>query len=428
MNISVLQISLFVFTWILTVEGSDAFFPPSSTKTRRSQHVILRGGAADSNPINNGELVSTLARMDQQWKIQQAQPRGPKSRWSKILLDKDDDEENDESMDDNDDDDAPQQQSQDFVYLLEPPTLPSCIIVFLGGAGLGQFPHIAYSEFLTRVSDRLNAAVVAAPYTVGLDHFTIAKKAGEKLRKGILKCNDEKQYSSTLPTYCLGHSLGCKLSTIYMAATSQDYDGIGYIAYNNFGFSQTIGMARDFADQLRKASNNGSGGSTSSTGSAEGMLNSLFGLAETAVGALGLEFTPSPEDMRRLTELKYTNEWKKKTRLFMFDEDTLDTTPDFVASCGNTVDVSGLPGNHLTPVFLQLKLSDYMSDLPPEARGMASEAAGFDGASFGDEEDLDALVEEVCGFILGKGPSRRPAQMDSLPLIISGGEADESSS
>ena len=205
-----------------------------------------------------------------------------------------------------------------------------------------------------------------------------------------------------------------------MAATSQDYDGIGYIAYNNFGFSQTIGMARDFAEQLRKASNSAS----TSTGSAEGMLNQLFGLAETAVGALGLEFTPSPEDMRRLTELKYTDEWKEKTRLFMFDEDTLDTTSDFVASCGDTVDVSGLPGNHLTPVYLQLKLADYMTELPPEARGMASEA-GFEGASFGDEEDLKALVDEVCGFILGKGPSRRAAAKDSQPLISSSSSASD---
>jgi hypothetical protein len=385
------------------------------------QATVLRGGAADdANPINNGELVSALARMDQQWKIQQAQPRGPKSRWSKLMIDRDDDEDTDEASMDDGDDGTPQQKSQDFVYLLEPPTLPSCVIVFLGGAGLGQFPHIAYSEFLMRVSDRLNAAVVAAPYTVGLDHFSIAKKAGELLRKGVLACEDEKQYSANLPTYCLAHSLGCKLSTIYMAATSQDYDGIGYIAYNNFGFSQTIGMARDFAEQLRKASNSAS----TSTGSAEGMLNQLFGLAETAVGALGLEFTPSPEDMRRLTELKYTDEWKEKTRLFMFDEDTLDTTPDFVASCGDTVDVSGLPGNHLTPVYLQLKLADYMTELPPEARGMASEA-GFEGASFGDEEDLKALVDEVCGFILGKGPSRRAAAKDSQPLISSSSSASD---
>jgi hypothetical protein len=401
--------SVFLLTWIVVViEGSDAFFPPSPSSATRSLKTLLRGGT--DNPINNGELVSTLAKLDQQWKIEQAQPRGPKSRWSKILLEKEA-----EDDDDNEQPGIQQGPQQDFVYLLEPPTIPSCMIVFLGGAGLGQFPHVAYDQFLLRVSDKLNAAVVAAPYTVGLDHFSIAKQAGEKLRKGIVACQDDKQYAQNLPTYCLAHSLGCKLSTIYMAATSMEFDGIGFIAFNNFSFSQTIGMAREFADQLRKTTT-GQG----LPASADGMLNSIFGLAETAVGALGLDFTPTSEDMRRLMRLKYVDEWKQKTRLFCFDEDTLDSTPDFVNSCGDMVQVSGLPGNHLTPVFLQLKLEDYVTELPEEARGMASDAMdGFQGASFGDEEDLNALVDEVCSFVLGKPPSRGPAK-DDTPLIVAG--------
>ena len=172
------HIALFLVTFVVVIsEGSDAFVPPISHKLRSL--TSLRGGA--DNPINSGELVSTLAKLDQQWKIQQSQPRAPKSRWTKILLNVED---RDAGAVD------PQavlnQGQQDFVYLLEPPSLPSCVVVFLGGAGLGQYPHIAYNELLLRVSDRLNAAVIAAPYTVGLDHFGIAKQAGEKLRKGIV--------------------------------------------------------------------------------------------------------------------------------------------------------------------------------------------------------------------------------------------------
>jgi hypothetical protein len=46
---------------------------------------------------------------------------------------------------------------EDFVYLLEPPnnSLPSCLIVFTGGAGLGTYPQIAYNELLLRISNRL---------------------------------------------------------------------------------------------------------------------------------------------------------------------------------------------------------------------------------------------------------------------------------
>ncbi|KAI2510276.1 Protein of unknown function (DUF1350) [Fragilaria crotonensis] len=401
------HIALFLMTFVVVmIEGSEAFLPHTSHKVRAL--TLLRGGS--ENPINSGELVSTLAKLDQQWNIQQSQPRSPKSRWTKIMLDAEDADVG--AVD-------PQQVAvnqgqQDFVYLLEPPSLPSCVIVFLGGAGLGQYPHIAYNELLLRVSDKLNAAVIAAPYTVGLDHFGIAKQAGEKLRKGIVACQDDKQYSQTLPIYCFGHSLGCKLQSIYMAATSQDFDGVGFISFNNFSFSQTIGMARDFADQLRQASNKQNAGIP---GSAEGVLNQLFGLAETAVSAIGLDFTPTPEDMRRLLQLKYADGWKPKTRLFCFDDDTLDSTPDFITSCGSAVSVSCLPGNHLTPVYLQIKLEDYMTELPEEARAMASQAMdGFQGVSFGNEEELNVLVDEMCSFVLGKPPSRRPGTVDS-PLI-----------
>jgi Protein of unknown function (DUF1350) len=416
MRLELSQLVAFLLTWVVAaIEGSEAFFPPASL---HRPLTLIRGG--NDNPINSGELVSTLARLDQEWKIQQSQRRGPKSRWTKILLDVDADDNADTSADE------PQsvlkQGQQDFVYLLEPTSLPSCVIVFLGGAGLGQFPHIAYNELLLRVSDRLNAAVVAAPYTVGLDHFSIAKQAGEKLRKGLVACQDDKQYSQNLPIYCFGHSLGCKLQAIYMAATSQEFDGIGFVSFNNFSFSQTIGMAREFADQIRKASNKN--GSSNIPGSAEGMLNQLFGLAETAVGAIGLDFVPSPDDMRRLLQLKYADDWKQKTRLFCFDDDTLDSTSDFVASCGDTVTVSGLPGSHLTPVFLQLKLDEYMTELPEEAKQMASQAMdGFQGASFGNEEELNTLVDEICAFVLGKPPSRQPGKSE-IPLIA-GGEAKD---
>jgi hypothetical protein len=151
------------------------------------------------------------------------------------------------------------------------------------------------------------------------------------------------------------------------------------------------------------------------------VLNQLFGLAETAVSFMGLEFTPSPKDMQRLLRLKYTDQWKAKTRIFCFDDDTLDSTPDFVSSCGDTVEISGLPGNHLTPVFLKLQVDDLMTDFSPEAKEIASKAMdGLKGVSFGNEEELNELVEEVCNFILGKPPSRRTTNVATLFLNDAG--------
>jgi hypothetical protein len=354
------------------------------------------GGAAADNPA--GELVSTLAKLDQNWIVQQ-RAQGPKSRWTKLVLPKDDGQAYEEAPSTT----IAQQQQQDFVYLLEPPTstIPSCLIVFLGGAGLGQFPHIAYNEFLLRLSTKLNASILTAPYQVGLDHFNIAKQAGERLRKAVLFCEDDPKrlYPSTLPTYCLGHSLGCKLHTIYMGATGQDYEGIGFLAFNNFGFVQTIRMAREFATEIRKSS-------TMGMGSASEMLDTIFNVAEMAIGTLGVEFTPTPEDTDRIISIKYDK--ADKTRLFVFDDDTLDSSRGFFQACTENPTVSALPGSHLTPVYFKLGLDDL--DLPDEAKGIAADAiGGMESASFGNEKELDALVDEVAAFILGKGPSREPS-------------------
>lgn len=129
--------------------------------------------AGDAGMGGTGELVTALARLDTQYQLSAKKNRI--GEWQKLVV--------------GDGATPPPATGEDFVYLLEPtpPTTASCVILFTGGAGLGTYPHIAYSEFLKRVSARLNAAVVAAPYELGLDHFDISKKNGELLRKAIIK-------------------------------------------------------------------------------------------------------------------------------------------------------------------------------------------------------------------------------------------------
>ena len=96
--------------------------------------------------------------------------------------------------------------------------------------------------------------------------------------------------------------------------------------------------------------------------------------------------------MNQLIQLRYTDDVQKKTRLFVFDSDTLDSSREFVNDCRNGVglSVSGLSGNHLTPVYFQ------------ESRG------GIYSGSFGKQQDLEALVDEVCSWVKGEYPSRGP--------------------
>jgi hypothetical protein len=395
------------------------------------------GGNGDMESTDDGvpalELTSMLATLDQQWKIQQAAK--PRSRWTKIVLSDDNTSKEEQPFDATASGNIPPlgaaaaaaaAMQQDFAYLLEPPnnSVPSCMIVFVGGAGLGQFPQIAYKEFLMRLSNRLNAAIVTAPYTVGLDHFSLAKKTGEISRRAVEHCQEDSSrlYPVNLPVYCVTHSLGGKLAAIHMAATKQEYAGVGLMSFNNFGFSKTIKMAREFAEQIRKNTNMPGGKKEGSSandpfaqgggGSASEILNQVFNFAETIVGSIGLDFSPSPEAMDRLIGMKYDEDLQAKTRLFVFDDDTLDSTEDFTTACqGLGPSVSELPGTHLTPVYFKFGLEE----LPEEARGVARSAmGGIESASFGNEEELNALVDEVCDWILGKGPSRRPQEQPRL--------------
>eukprot|EP00568_Trieres_chinensis_P013216 CAMPEP_0183316104 /NCGR_PEP_ID=MMETSP0160_2-20130417/53879_1 /TAXON_ID=2839 ORGANISM="Odontella Sinensis, Strain Grunow 1884" /NCGR_SAMPLE_ID=MMETSP0160_2 /ASSEMBLY_ACC=CAM_ASM_000250 /LENGTH=454 /DNA_ID=CAMNT_0025481819 /DNA_START=92 /DNA_END=1456 /DNA_ORIENTATION=- len=380
-----------------------------------------------------GELVGALARLDRQWQIQRR--NNPyDGGWRKLVVGE-----------------APPAKPglgdlfgapptpdgkprEEIVYLLEPeaPVSPSCVILFVGGAALGQFPHIAYSELLTRIARRINAAVIAAPFELGIDHFDLSKRSGEALRKAVILLEDEKGYLPALPKFMLAHSLGGKLGTISLAATGigEDLQGVGFMSFNNFGVKNTITQSRSFAKEL------GIGGSAGGmSGSQQGaMLDSILDFAGMAVDLVGVEFSPSPSDTERLVSMRYDEDLQRKTRLFVFDDDDLDSSKSFVESCreggGQGPSVSGLPGTHLTPVYLKFGIEDL--DLPEEAKAVAGEfVGGFQSASFGSEENLGLTVNEICDWILGKPPSRGPAwgSKDSVtedegPRRLAGGAVD----
>jgi hypothetical protein len=193
-----------------------------------------------------------------------------------------------------------------------------------------------------------------------------------------------------------------------MGATGQEFDGIGFMSFNNFSFGQTISMGRMFAEQIRKNTQ-----FPTSPLDNEEILNNIFSFAESVVGMIGVDFSPNAKDTERLIQLRFDDILQKKTRLFVFDEDNLDNSKEFMENCsgGPGPSSSGLPGGHLTPVLFKFAIDDLdLDDVPPEAREMAREAmGGFESASFGDQDALNELVDEVCNWILGKPPSRGPS-------------------
>merc|ERR1711865_857007 len=75
---------------------------------------------------------------------------------------------------------------------------------------------------------------------------------------------------------------------------------------------------------------------TANTNTNNSMFNSLFDLAEKAIEGFGVDFSPTAAETERLVSLRYNQELQAKTRLFVFDEDTLDSSVEFQAACAAT--------------------------------------------------------------------------------------------
>jgi len=426
------------------------------------------GDDSDSNNNNNGgfdPIVSTLARIEDAQSSSAFRIAGsagstkydPTIEWKEVRLPSRDDEDDYEldTVQVNADGTlsgvavATPPSNDDIAYVLRQEQTsssapPSCVVLFVGGAGLGQFPQVSYDQMLRRVHHQLggSAAIVSVPYTASLDHLSLSRTVSDALRRGLLSLDGidgDDTFDGLPPVYLLGHSLGCKLLSLSLCAGGlrDIVTGVGLVSYSNAAFADSLRIAGEFARGFNE--NKGMGvGSAAFGGIMDrfGGFDGILDLATGAAGAVGLEFVPSPSDTNRAVSLKYNGSNEKdddkergnlasKTRLFVFDDDGIDDGEGFVAAIrdnneglNGSVDASGLPGSHLTPVYLQLGVNDVLRGVGGDINEMLSpdqikdyvESAlgGFKEASFGNEEELDMLVSEVVRWMLGKAPTRSP--------------------
>jgi len=83
--------------------------------------------------------------------------------------------------------------------------VPLGVIEFIGGAGLGTFPTIAYRLFLNALVDS-GYTVIAVPFPLKFNHQAVAeylKEERDVIRKAL-------NYPPTIPQIWVAHSLGCK--------------------------------------------------------------------------------------------------------------------------------------------------------------------------------------------------------------------------
>ncbi|NEO28212.1 MAG: DUF1350 domain-containing protein, partial [Kamptonema sp. SIO4C4] len=151
------------------------------------------------------------------------------------------------------------------------PRNPSGIIHFLGGAFVATLPHVSYRCLLEELAQQ-GYAVVATPFLNTFDHFAIARNVLNNFENTLTRLRQKRLLTAGyLPTYGLGHSMGCKLHLLIGSLFDVKRDGNILISFNNYPLEQSI----PFADQLQ--------------------LTPTF----------KLEFTPSPQEMMEIVGKEY---------------------------------------------------------------------------------------------------------------------------
>lgn len=295
------------------------------------------------------------------------------------------------------------------AWVLEPRSLPVCVVHFLGGAGFGTYPRVAYAELLERLSLACGGgvAVVCTPYDVALDHGALATTARTDFDAVRTARTEAGVWPEGLRTARLGHSLGGKLHVLNLA--DHNYppgDVVGLVAFNNFALEDSVGAALKQVEEF----------TGSETGLGEsGIGEQLAGFASIFLKSSGLDFAPSRDDTKQLLAASANG---RQVTAFRFPGDALDSSPDLQACAGSRVvfvepPEGSAPATHLAPVFVAVAAGDVAARA--EDFGAPNlEDLGFDsmaGFSFGDAVALDALVRALTTWLMGSPPSSSGRQL-----------------
>lgn len=213
------------------------------------------------------------------------------------------------------------------------PSRPRAVIHFLGGAFFAAAPQISYKRLLERLA-RAEYAVVATPFLNNtLDHGKLASEVHQAFQAAR-----QRLYLDYLPTYGIGHSMGCKLHLLLCCLHDRDRAGNALVAYNNYNVRRSIPLFEELAGAIPEIS--------------------------------GVEFTPSPAATRALVVQRYEI---ANNLLVRFHNDTIDEIADLARLLGRkfpeTVTLRSLPGNHLTSMGIDLNWQTGKAFSPLDAVG-----------------------------------------------------------
>ena len=308
-------------------------------------------------------------------------------------------------------------------WLLLPQATPWACIHFVGGAGFGSAPQICYDALLSSLVQRLGVAVVATPYDIATDHWSLSRKVHQDFDAARSALQERYGLGVAAPTYRLGHSLGGKLLTLGSlgdAAAAEVFGALpagtidvteplppppppappgaplGLLAFNNFALADSAALASNFLSRLQ-------GGETARTAETSKAVMDAFSMAQafaTAAGAdfaANLEVSPTPAELERAVGERYA---AADTRVWQFRGDALDSSDGLLGSLPpearvERVVLNAAPG-HLTPVVFSLEAAD----IDPTLALLLGSNRAF---SFGDEDALAQLCDALCDWVWPSG-------------------------
>ncbi|UKP00159.1 DUF1350 family protein [Nostoc sp. UHCC 0870] len=218
-------------------------------------------------------------------------------------------------------------------WVLIPPN-PVGIIHFLGGAFVATAPHLTYRWLLEQLAAK-EYVIIATPFVNTLDHIAIAQSVLLNFDRTIERLHDSgKLRKLYLPTYGLGHSMGCKLHLLIGSVFPVERAGNILISFNNYAAKDAIPLVEQF--------------------------NSAF----------TIEFTPSPLETNKIVQEGYNI---RRNLLIKFNNDNLDQsailTKILQARFPEMVTAQILPGTHTTPLGQDIKWQTGASFTPLDALG-----------------------------------------------------------
>ncbi|MBW4618977.1 MAG: DUF1350 family protein [Cyanosarcina radialis HA8281-LM2] len=232
------------------------------------------------------------------------------------------------------------------------PQHPKGIIHFLGGAFLGTVPHVTYRLLLEHLGKQGYIAI-ATPFVNTYDHTAIARSVLRDFESTLEQLRDKALIKRRyLPTYGLGHSMGCKLHLLIGSLYPVERAGNMLLCFNNFAARDAVPLAEQFSP------------------------------------IWGEEFTPSPLETIDLIAKRYQI---RRNLLVRFTNDTIDQSLALAEMLQKNfpgmVAAKTLPGNHLTPLGQDVKweANSVFTPLDAIAQWMRQEVY----------RDLDRLKQEI---------------------------------